>query len=74
MKFNLAVLPGDGVGPEVTAEAVKVLQTVGKGDILLRTIAIIIEILILVAIAYVYLTGSDSPPSTWGLSPNIIRR
>ena len=30
MKFNLTVLPGDGVGPEVTAEAVKVLQAVGK--------------------------------------------
>jgi len=29
-EFNLAVLPGDGVGPEVTAEAVKVLQAVGK--------------------------------------------
>jgi len=29
-QFNLAVLPGDGVGPEVTAEAVKVLQAVGK--------------------------------------------
>jgi 3-isopropylmalate dehydrogenase len=28
--FNLTVLPGDGVGPEVTAEAVKVLQAVGK--------------------------------------------
>ncbi len=30
MDFNLTVLPGDGVGPEVTAEAIKVLQTVGK--------------------------------------------
>jgi 3-isopropylmalate dehydrogenase len=30
VKFNLIVLPGDGVGPEVTAEAVKVLQAVGK--------------------------------------------
>ncbi len=30
MNFNLTVLPGDGVGPEVTAEAVKVLNTVGK--------------------------------------------
>jgi len=30
LKFNLAVLPGDGVGPEVTAEAVKVLQVAGK--------------------------------------------
>ena len=30
MQFNLTVLPGDGVGPEVTNEAVKVLQAVGK--------------------------------------------
>lgn len=30
MQFRLAVLSGDGVGPEVTAEAVKVLQAVGK--------------------------------------------
>lgn len=30
MKFDLAVLPGDGIGPEVVAEAVKVLQAVGK--------------------------------------------
>ena len=30
MKFELAVLPGDGVGPEVTSEAVKVLQAAGK--------------------------------------------
>ena len=29
MQFNLTVLPGDGVGPEVTAEAVKVLKAVG---------------------------------------------
>ena len=30
MRFSLAVLPGDGIGPEVTAEAVKVLQAVGS--------------------------------------------
>ena len=30
MKFELAVLPGDGVGPEVVAEAIKVLQTIGR--------------------------------------------
>jgi len=30
VNLNLTVLPGDGVGPEVTAEAVKVLQAVGK--------------------------------------------
>jgi len=30
VEFNLVVLPGDGVGPEVTAEAVKVLQAIGK--------------------------------------------
>lgn len=28
MQFRVAILPGDGVGPEVTAEAVRVLQTV----------------------------------------------
>jgi len=30
VQFNPAVLPGDGIGPEVTAEAVKVLQAIGK--------------------------------------------
>ena len=30
MQFNLAVLPGDGVGPEVTSEAIKVLLAVDK--------------------------------------------
>ena len=30
MQFNLAVLPGDGVGPEVTTEAIKALQAVSK--------------------------------------------
>jgi 3-isopropylmalate dehydrogenase len=30
MKFDIAVLPGDGVGPEVVAEALKVLGVVGK--------------------------------------------
>ncbi len=30
MKFNLAVLPGDGIGPEVLAEGVKALEAVGK--------------------------------------------
>lgn len=29
MSFKVAVLPGDGIGPEVTAEAVKVLKAVG---------------------------------------------
>ena len=29
MKFNIAVIPGDGIGPEVTAEAVAVLDRVG---------------------------------------------
>jgi 3-isopropylmalate dehydrogenase len=28
MKKNIALLPGDGVGPEVTAEAVKVLNKI----------------------------------------------
>jgi 3-isopropylmalate dehydrogenase len=30
MKARIAVLPGDGIGPEVTHEAVRVLRTVGK--------------------------------------------
>ncbi|MBI4286014.1 MAG: 3-isopropylmalate dehydrogenase [Chloroflexi bacterium] len=30
MKFTIAVLPGDGVGPEIVAEGVKVLRAVGK--------------------------------------------
>ena len=30
MEFDIAVLPGDGIGPEVVAEAVKVLKTVGE--------------------------------------------
>ena len=30
MSFRIAVLPGDGVGPEVTAEAVKVMEAVGR--------------------------------------------
>ena len=30
MQFDLAVLPGDGIGPEVTAEAVKVLEAISE--------------------------------------------
>ena len=30
MSFSIAVLPGDGVGPEVTAEATKVIEAVGR--------------------------------------------
>jgi 3-isopropylmalate dehydrogenase len=30
VQFKLVVLPGDGIGPEVTAEAVKVLEAVGS--------------------------------------------
>jgi 3-isopropylmalate dehydrogenase len=30
MQFELAVLPGDGVGPEVTTEGIKVLEAAGK--------------------------------------------
>ncbi len=30
MQFNLAVLPGDGIGPEVINEGIKVLKTVGN--------------------------------------------
>ncbi len=30
MQFDIAALPGDGVGPEVATEAIKVLEAVGK--------------------------------------------
>lgn len=30
MNYNIAVIPGDGIGPEVTAEAVKALDAAGK--------------------------------------------
>ena len=30
MEFKIAVLPGDGVGPDVTREAVRVLEEIGK--------------------------------------------
>ncbi len=30
MEFEIAVLPGDGIGPEVVAEGVKVLEAVGR--------------------------------------------
>ena len=30
MRFSVAVLPGDGIGPEVIAEATKVLESVGR--------------------------------------------
>ena len=29
MNFNVAVIPGDGIGPEIIAEATKVLNAVG---------------------------------------------
>jgi 3-isopropylmalate dehydrogenase len=30
MEFSIAVLPGDGIGPEVTAEGVRLLEAVGR--------------------------------------------
>lgn len=30
MNFNITLLPGDGIGPEVVAEAVRVLETIGS--------------------------------------------
>ncbi|MFB3814693.1 MAG: 3-isopropylmalate dehydrogenase [Terriglobales bacterium] len=37
MNLNLAILPGDGIGPEVTREAVRVLRTVAHGRFTLQT-------------------------------------
>ena len=30
MQFNIALLPGDGIGPEVTNAAVQVLNKIGE--------------------------------------------
>ena len=30
MNYNIAVIPGDGIGPEIIAEAIKVLDKVGE--------------------------------------------
>ena len=30
MEFKIAVLPGDGIGPEVTGQGVKVLEALGR--------------------------------------------
>ena len=30
MNFNITLLPGDGIGPEVVAEAVRVLDTIAS--------------------------------------------
>ena len=30
MNFNIAVMPGDGIGPEIVEEAKKILDTVGS--------------------------------------------
>ena len=32
-RYNIAVLPGDGIGPEITREAVKVLEFIGKESV-----------------------------------------
>ena len=31
-KYKIAILPGDGIGPEIMAEAIKVLKVVSQGD------------------------------------------
>ena len=31
MQKNILILPGDGIGPEITAQAVRVLQAVAQG-------------------------------------------
>ena len=35
--LKLAVIPGDGIGPEVTAEALKVLEAVTPADVKLES-------------------------------------
>jgi 3-isopropylmalate dehydrogenase len=59
--FRIVVLPGDGIGKEVTAEAVKALQAVEK-----RFAAIRLELEERPAGAQCYVeSGSDLPAETW---------
>ena len=30
MNYNIAVIPGDGIGPEIVEQAIQVLDTTGK--------------------------------------------
>jgi 3-isopropylmalate dehydrogenase len=57
--YRIAVLPGDGIGPEVTAEAVRVLEAVGKrsGVSFAFTTA-------LIGGAAIDATGGPLPPAT----------
>jgi 3-isopropylmalate dehydrogenase len=59
MTFKIAVLPGDGIGPEVIAEAVRVLHAVGKGG----SASFEFE-QALVGGAAIDATGSPLPPQT----------
>lgn len=34
MNFNIAVIPGDGIGPEVIDESIKVLNKIGENTII----------------------------------------
>jgi 3-isopropylmalate dehydrogenase len=56
MTFKIAVLPGDGIGPEVIAEAVRVLHAVGKGSFEFEQA--------LVGGAAIDASGSPLPPQT----------
>lgn len=59
MQLNIAVLPGDGIGPEVTQEAVNILRAVGElgGHTFTFTEALIGGVAITAA-------GSPLPPAT----------
>ena len=60
--YKIAVLPGDGIGQEVTPEAVRVLQTVGKG----AGVSFEFESA-LVGGAAIDATGAPLPPATLAL-------
>ncbi len=62
MTYRIAVLPGDGIGQEVTPEAVRVLQTVAKG----AGLGLEFETA-LVGGAAIDATGQPLPPATLAL-------
>ena len=55
--INLAVIAGDGIGPEVVAEGLKVLDVVGAKHVLLLTRPLMILVRVIgIELAKFYLT------------------
>jgi len=67
-RYHLAVLPGDGIGPEVTAQALAVLQALQRHQLLRDDAGNPVQVTLAihpVGGAAIDLTGMPLPPATW---------